>query len=166
VTPIDNRRSAIVNCLPQSSIVIRKSSIDLMPYEISFTKPVVIADREQYINECCVGGDVVRDQLLPVVSGNYENIDTEQEDWGWFIWFRKGPVRLAIDIFTDDSDAGSFRVHLTSRKKRILFSNVVVDTSELDILKDAVVSQLANWGASAISVVKLDEHYLGEAPSA
>ena len=63
-----------------------------MPYEISFTRPVLISDREQYINECCVGGDAVVDALLPAVrAAGYEDIQSNQEDWGWFIWFRKGP---------------------------------------------------------------------------
>lgn len=91
-----------------------------MPYELSFTKVVGIQDREQYINECCVGGDVVRDELLPLVRARYEDVQTEQEDWGWFIWFRSGPVRLAIDIFTDDPDTGTFRIHLTARVKRFV----------------------------------------------
>ena len=30
-----------------------------MPYEIAFTSPVTITDREHYINECCVAGDQV-----------------------------------------------------------------------------------------------------------
>ncbi len=38
-----------------------------VPYELSFTKRVAIADREQYINECCVGGDAVVARLLPLV---------------------------------------------------------------------------------------------------
>src|SRR5262249_818057 len=93
-----------------------------VPYELSFTRPIGIRDREQYINDCCVGGDIVRDALLPLVtdSTSCEDVQTEQEDWGWFIWFRKGSVRLAIDIFTDDPDAGAFRIHLTSRAKRFL----------------------------------------------
>ena len=61
-----------------------------MPYEVSFTKRVPIADREQYFNECCVGGDIVVDVLLPSVRARYEQVQTHQEDWGWFIWFRKG----------------------------------------------------------------------------
>jgi hypothetical protein len=39
-----------------------------VPYALSFTKPIGIRDREQYINECCVGGDIVRDALLPPLA--------------------------------------------------------------------------------------------------
>lgn len=66
-----------------------------MPYELSLRKRVSIADREQYFNECCIGGDLVTDQLMPMVQQHYTDVQTNQEDWGWFIWFRKGDVRLA-----------------------------------------------------------------------
>jgi hypothetical protein len=69
-----------------------------MPYELSFRKRVPITNREDYINECCVGGDVVVNHLLPSVRARYTDVETNQEDWGWFIWFRKGAVRLAIDV--------------------------------------------------------------------
>ena len=79
-----------------------------MPYEVSFTKRVPVLHREQYINECCIGGDVVLNHLLPSVRARYADVQTNQEDWGWFIWFRKGHVRLAIDVFTDDPEQGFF----------------------------------------------------------
>jgi len=85
-----------------------------MPYEVSFKKPVPLLDREEYINECCVGGDAVVNRLLPSIQARHTDIQTNQEDWGWFIWFRMGNVRLAIDVFTDDSQEGQFRIHLTS----------------------------------------------------
>jgi hypothetical protein len=67
-----------------------------MPYELSFSKQLPHIDREQYINDCCIGGDLVVNQLLPSVQARYTDVQTEQEDWGWFIWFRKGNVRLAV----------------------------------------------------------------------
>ena len=97
-----------------------RSRTAAMPYEVSFTKRVPIRDRDDYINDCCVGGDAVRDRLLPAVQARYGEVDTNQEDWGWFIWFRKGHVSLAIDVFTDDPEEGVFRIHLTSRTKRLL----------------------------------------------
>ena len=130
-----------------------------MPYEISFTKRVPILDREQYINDCCIGGDVVVDQLLVSVQSRYADVQTNQEDWGWFIWFRKGKVRLAIDVFTDDSEAGAFRVHLTSRTKRWLVLDSVIDTPELEDLRVQVASQLAVWAGIAVKVVRLDNNY-------
>jgi hypothetical protein len=129
-----------------------------VPYELSFTKAVGVRDREQYINECCIGGDVVRDALLPLVSSRYEDVQTEQEDWGWFIWFRKGPVRLAIDIFTDDPEIGAFRIHLTSRVKRFLGFERVVDSPELDALRDTVIDVLSAWaGRVSCEAIPSDE---------
>ena len=124
-----------------------------MPYEIAFTRPVNIADREQYINECCVGGDAVIDHLLPAVRERYEGIETNQEDWGWFIWFKKGPVKLAIDVHTDDGDAGEFRIRLTSRTKKFL-GYKEVDVPELEELRELVEAELRKWSATGITVTR------------
>ena len=123
-----------------------------MPYEIAFTRPVAIKDRDDYINECCVGGDQVVDALLPAVKSRYADIETNQEDWGWFIWFRKGDVRLAIDVFTDDPDKGEFRIRLTSRVKRMLMFDKVIDLPELEELRRLVEAELRNWAATELSV--------------
>ncbi|MCL5278989.1 MAG: hypothetical protein M1376_03670 [Planctomycetes bacterium] len=56
-----------------------------MPYEISFLKKVEPTDPDPYINDCCIGGDVVSARLLPLVREQYEAVQAEQEDWGWFI---------------------------------------------------------------------------------
>src|SRR5258705_9353096 len=109
-----------------------------MPYELAFTKRIPIVDRARYINECCVGGDAVVERVLPAVRRRYVDVRTEQEDWGWFIWFRGTESRLAIDVFTDDPEAGTFRVHLTSPMRPLLFFTPVVDTPELAALRDPV----------------------------
>ena len=122
-----------------------------MPYEVSFIKQVPVVDREQYFNECCVGGDQVVDALLPSVRARYEDIQSNQEDWGWFIWFKKGAVKLAIDVHTDDGDAGEFRIRLTSQTKRFL-GYKEADTPELDELRGIVESELRKWLAVSIKV--------------
>lgn len=127
-----------------------------MPYEVSFTRKVPIRDRKQYLNECCVGGDAVIDLLLPVVREKYADIQTEQEDWGWFIWFRKGQVKLAIDVFTDDPETGAFRIHLTSRARRLLRLESVVDTPELEELRALVAETLTPWAEGPVVVERLD----------
>jgi hypothetical protein len=129
-----------------------------MPYEVSFTRRVPIVDREQYINDCCLGGDVVRNRLLPAVQARYTDVQTAQEDWGWFIWFRKGSVRLAVDIFTDDADEGTFRVHLTSRIRRWLVLDAVRDTPELEELRAVVAAELADWAGGGLEITRLDGH--------
>ena len=127
-----------------------------MPYEIAFTRAVTIADPGQYINECCVGGDQVVDALLPTVRARYEDIQSNQEDWGWFIWFKKGAVKLAIDVHSDDGDAGEFRIRLTSQTKRFL-GYKEADTPELDELRQLVEVELSKWSASRIEVSRDDD---------
>src|SRR5262245_18097531 len=129
-----------------------------MPYELSFTKQVSCMPREEYINECCVGGDSVVNHLLPLVRAHYTDIQTNQEDWGWFIWFRKGSVKLAIDVFTEDPEQGSFKVHLTSRIKRLLRASVQ-DAPELEELRVLVADALSEWGAD-VTAVHLDRNYM------
>ncbi|HEX4912933.1 MAG TPA: hypothetical protein VFV51_03195 [Vicinamibacterales bacterium] len=127
-----------------------------MPYELSFTKPVTIRDRERYINECCVGGDIVVDWLLPSIRERCADIETEQEDWGWFIWFREGGVKLAVDVHTDDGDAGRFRIRATSRVRRLL-SDKVVDTPELEELRARLESRLLRWGVKDLTIERVDD---------
>jgi hypothetical protein len=125
-----------------------------MPFEIAFVKPVGIVDRDQYINDCCIGGDIVVDALLPAIQRGYTRIDTNQEDWGWFIWFRKGNIKLAVDVFADDCDAGVFRIRLTSSKTSLLVFTNDTDTPELDELRDLVVAELKQWQAIGITTTK------------
>src|SRR5512145_1749084 len=99
-----------------------------MPYALTFRKPVVVTDREQYINDCCIGGDLVIDRLLPALRAKYGELQSNQEDWGWFAWFEQSGVKLAVDVFTHDEAAGEFQVLLTSRKPRLLLGAKVQDT--------------------------------------
>lgn len=116
-----------------------------MPYELAFTKQLTGLDSESYINECCWGGDVVTEQFLPLIRAKYEGVDSGEEDWGWYIWFRKGPTPLAFDVACDDPTKGEFRILLTSKQKRFLLSDTIVDTPELEELKDLVVPALEAW---------------------
>lgn len=59
------------------------------------------------------------DQILLGIAGRFEDIQINQEDWGWFIWFKRGPVSLAIDVFCDDPEKGEFRVHLYAYRTRL-----------------------------------------------
>jgi hypothetical protein len=130
-----------------------------MPYEVSFTKRVESPHPDQYINECCYGGDIVSDRLLPRLR-NYTSMQHNQEDWGWFLWFRRGETRLAVDIFCDDPVAGAFRMHVTSRIPRILFGDRIEDTAELDELRDIIIDELTNWTGEAPRVRAVDDQYM------
>ena len=130
-----------------------------MPYELTFVKGgLVVADADLYINECCWGGDIVVQQLLPKIKERYEVVDEGQEDWGWYIQLRKGVVALAVDVFCDDPKAGEFRVHLTSRLKRLLILSRVADTPELDEFRDLVVPLLNDWLAPGSCKASKIEH--------
>jgi len=116
-----------------------------VPYEISFVKSLTVSDPDIYINECCWGGDLVRDRLLPLIQASFDDIQTEQEDWGWFIWFRHGGVRLAIDIYCDDPKTGRFRIMLTGQKKRLLVLDSIADGPELEELREMIQAHVVAW---------------------
>jgi hypothetical protein len=131
-----------------------------LPYALSFTRPLTITDREQYINECCVGGDIVLDRLLPAIRARYEDLQTNQEDWGWFAWFRESGIRLAVDIFTNDPETGEIQIHLTSRKPRFLWGTRIEDTPELESLRQLVVGELEAWPVSRLEIERVDDKYI------
>ena len=129
-----------------------------MPYEVSFKKRVQSKDREKYLNYSCIGGEVVVERLLPSVRSRYTHIQTNQKKFGWFIGFRSGAVRLAIVVHTDDPGEGTFRVRLTSRVKRLLVFDSVVDTRELDDLRTLITTALREWGEN-VAVIHVDRDY-------
>jgi hypothetical protein len=131
-----------------------------MPYIVSFVKPVTIIDREQYINDCCVGGDVVLEQLLPPLRERYGDLQSNQEDWGWFAWFEQSGVKLAVDVHTNDDRTGEFQVHLTSRKPRLLLGARIHDTQELEALRELVLSRLREWTVTGLEVERLNERFM------
>ena len=131
-----------------------------MPYALTFRKPVVITDREQYINDCCIGGDLVIGRLLPALRAKYGELQSNQEDWGWFAWFEQSGVKLAVDVFTNDEAAGEFQAHLTSRKHRLLLGAKVQDTPELEALRELVVKELEAWSVAQLQVERVDAKYM------
>jgi hypothetical protein len=131
-----------------------------MPYAISFTKRVEIADPSIYINDCCVGGDVVLDRVLPDLKTRYSDIQADQEDWGWFAWFKHGSINLAVNIFADDSQNGAFKIHLTASRRRLIFGYKIEDGVELSLLRQLVVTTLNSWTVEALVVEHVDEKYM------
>lgn len=118
-----------------------------MAYEIEFTTTVDVTDPEIYINDCCWGGDVVCDRLLPAVSstGLYENVKTGQEDWGWYIWMRQKTELTRIHIQCDDKEVGEFRIHIfSSKKRRLLWKNI--DTPDVERVQQVTISEIKKWG--------------------
>ena len=131
-----------------------------MPYIVSFVRPVAVVDREQYINDCCIGGDLVLEQLLPSLREAYGDLQSNQEDWGWFAWFGRSGIKLAVDVHTNDEVAGEFQVHLTSRRPRLLLGAKVQDTPELEALRELVVGRLQSWPVAKLEVEHVNEKYM------
>lgn len=132
-----------------------------MPYIVGFSKPVPVADADQYINDCCIGGDVVLDRLLPALRERYgSDLQSNQEDWGWFAWFEESGTKLAVDVHTENAESGAFQIHLTSSRPRFLFGPAIQDTSELEQLKDLVLSELRSWQVDQLSTKRVNEKYI------
>jgi hypothetical protein len=62
-------------------------------------------------------------------------------------------VKLAVDVFTDDPDRAEFRIRLTSRVKRMMFLDTIVDTPELRELHDFVMAELSSWVEGEVASV-------------
>jgi hypothetical protein len=131
-----------------------------MPYELRVTLPIKITDHQQYINPCCVGGDVVMNQLLPFLREQYDEVQTDQEDWGWFAWFSESGVELGVDIFCDNPGTGEFKIHLTSHVRRMFFKREIVDTPALDVLRERVLTALGPWIGKEPRIVRLDTEHM------
>ena len=118
-----------------------------MAYEIEFTTKVSVTDNQVYINDCCWGGDVVRDRLLPVVltSTGYDRVMTGQEDWGWYIWIRMGKQLTRVHIHCDKKETGMFRIQVSSAQKRWLRWKDI-DTSEDDRINELILREIKKWG--------------------
>ncbi|MGI9232572.1 MAG: hypothetical protein ACR2RD_02985 [Woeseiaceae bacterium] len=130
-----------------------------MPYELRFNKSIPVDDPEDYWNECCWGGDRVSDHLLPMIRSNYQKIQHDQEDWGWFIWFRQGRTKLAVDVFCEDPKTGTYRIFLTSQVKRLVSGYHIVDADELIGLKSKVRKELEGWVEGDIVETLLDKNH-------
>ena len=97
--------------------------------------------------------------LLPELRRNYGDLQTDQEDWGWFVWFRRNSVSLGVDVFCDDPGSGRYRVHLTSRVSRWFFGDRVVNGPELEELRKTVTSILSTWLGEHLQAVRLDSNH-------
>lgn len=142
-------RTAVAGDRPQvartGTLTHAPSSNSSMPYELSFPKQMDVANTARYINDCCIGGDVVSAALLPALQARYVQVDTGAEDWGWFIWSTRDRLRLAVDIFTDDYRVGRFRARVATSRRGPLFGWKEIDTAELEELKQIVHAQLSSW---------------------
>ena len=126
-----------------------------MPYQIAFTKKLHIADTGLYKGPGCYGGDIVAQQLLPFIRANYPGVLLSQEKWGWRIFFTDDGSILSVEIHCDDGGAGTFRVVVVSRVKKMLFGTRVADVPELKYLMGLVVPLLEEWAAEACVITEV-----------
>ncbi len=126
-----------------------------MPYEISFQKQIEIKDEDVYFNECCYGGNVIADRLLPSIRERYKDVLSNQEDWGWFIWFKKDGYKLSIDIFCDNYSAAEYRIYITSQRRRYLIFEQLVDDEEIEKIKELVLENIDEWSLNTCKVSKV-----------
>jgi hypothetical protein len=137
-----------------------------VPYELSFTKVFEIAPERAgwgpgqfYINDCCWGGDVICQRLLPLIEPHYEKVRSLQEDWGWFIWFRKGDQRFEINVMCDCPEYGEFRIHLVAFTRDWLLRRVTRDTPELEQMRAVVTNELRSW-AGKVETTPMDSNFM------
>jgi hypothetical protein len=94
------------------------------------------------------------------VEADYTDVMADQEDWGWFIWFKKDDINLAIDICSDSKE-GDFRIHLSAARVRWfgLSRRAAEDTPEVEALLDKVKQLLSEW-AGNIAIVRTDRDFM------
>ena len=130
-----------------------------MPYELTFRKALDVADLSIYLNECCVGGDVVCDTLLTALERRYDEAAANQEEWGWGIRMEQSGIDLAVDVFCEDTFVGEFKVLLTSRVVGSKGPGPVVDLPQLEALRTLVTETLKRWVGMRPKVQRLDANF-------
>ena len=99
-------------------------------------------------------------QQLTVVSWQLGEIRSERIVENWKPEEHEGRIDSpatseAVNIFCDNPQHGSFRLRLTSQRKRLLIADSVVDTRELEEVRKLVSSHLASW-AGPLVVERVD----------
>lgn len=73
-----------------------------MDFELSIEKNFANLPEQNYINDCCVGGDEILNQFKPNISAEMsvqnDSIDINQEDSGWKLRFVKDEVEYLFGI--------------------------------------------------------------------
>jgi hypothetical protein len=73
-----------------------------MDYEWKLSKIFGDLQEKNYINDCCIGGDKILNQLKPAVASamsvDENQIEIYQEDWGWALEFAKDEVVYLLAV--------------------------------------------------------------------
>ena len=119
-----------------------------------------IKDAGQYVNECCFGGDLVLAEIEKsniLADGTNERIARGQEDWGWYLGFWRGPAKFEISIcFETEAKPPEYRVHVIRQIRSGLLSKKMEDNGELELIRDAVKTQIDLWSDSPCQVERIE----------
>jgi len=85
----------------------------------------------------------------------FELDHSNQEDWGWFIWLRKGRIKLGVEITCEDREKGRYRLELWSKQSVFLWWDRAADTPELEALREDVQKRLSSWLGSTPPVKRV-----------
>jgi hypothetical protein len=112
-----------------------------MDFELTIPKVFDNSSRE-YINDCCIGGheilDQIKDDIALEMNIDKNSIEIYQEDWGWALEFLKDKVTylLAVGNTNESKDGKSFftaYTEATRKEKKILFNKTV--KAEVELIK-------------------------------
>jgi predicted small secreted protein len=117
-----------------------------------WTVPKTFADipEREYINDCCIGGDEILNQLKPDIASQMNvdksKIEIYQEDWGWALEFSKDEVfySLGLNNNYEGGEKTDFAVVIEANRKvkKFLFTKSVEATNELNEFAE-VISNIA-----------------------
>ena len=121
-----------------------------MHFELTILKVFDNSSSKEYINDCCIGGDEILDQLKDDIASEMNidknSIEIYQEDWGWALEFLKDKVTylLAVSNANESEADKSFFTAYTeaTRKEKKIFFNKTVDADVESIEFSEIVSRL------------------------
>lgn len=121
-----------------------------MDFELTIPKIFNNPSSREYINDCCIGGDEILNQLQNDIASEMNidknSIEIYQEDWGWALEFMKDKVTylLAVSNASESESDESFFTAYTeaTRKEKKIFFNKMVD-ADVELIKfSEIVSRL------------------------
>jgi hypothetical protein len=108
--------------------------------------------KEEYINECCQYCDVILHLIKPEITNIFQidNIEIEQEDWGWYLFFIKNNLHYNLNISFNDEEPKSnefvFYYFVNKVEKKFIFSKNVEVEEETKMFGDKIKAILNNYG--------------------
>ena len=111
-----------------------------MDFEWTVPKTFANIPEREYINDCCIGGDEVLNQIKPEIASamkiDAEKITIYQEDWGWALEFSKDDIFyfLGLNNVGESENKTDFTVlfEATKKVKKFLFTKSIEASSELN----------------------------------